>query len=109
MSVSYLNKNLRVDNHSGHIGVHWCKQIHKWTATIQYAGVKKHLGSFKDIDDAITARTAIAEACDIMKSLNVSSIRLSMIDNTQYISGIIPHNQKVIYIQGANHECLQNK
>ncbi len=98
MSVSYLNKNLRVDNHSGHIGVHWCKQIHKWTATIQYAGVKKHLGSFKDIDDAITARTAIAEACDIMKTLGVPSISINTVGKAKSIYGIVPKNAATIYM-----------
>lgn len=109
MNFSYMNQTLRINNHSGFTGISWDKKSKKWVATIKYNGSRKHLGSFKDIDDAITARTAIAEACDIMKSLNVPSIKLSMIDNTQYIIGIIPHNQKVIYIQGANHDCLQNK
>ena len=106
MNASYINQKVRKNNYSGHIGIHWDKRCMKWVGTIRYANILHHIGSYHDIRDAITARTAIAEACDIMKSLNVSSIRLSMIDNTQYISGIIPHNQKVIYIQGANHECL---
>jgi hypothetical protein len=34
----------------------WKKRVSKWLASISINGKRKHLGYFKDIDDAIEAR-----------------------------------------------------
>ncbi|MDM9643887.1 HNH endonuclease signature motif containing protein [Rhizobium sp. S163] len=44
------------DNTSGTCGVYWNKQTRRWRAYIGFDGRPKHLGSFKDIEDAIAAR-----------------------------------------------------
>jgi hypothetical protein len=50
------NKNIRVDNKSGHTGVSWSKASQKWTARIKYNNKYLHLGVFNKIEDAIEAR-----------------------------------------------------
>ena len=52
------NQKNRTDNTSGHMGVHWNKQLNKWEARIKTDGRKKHLGLFTSLDDAIAARKA---------------------------------------------------
>lgn len=52
------NQSMRSNNTSGFLGVHWHKRDKKWQATIRADGKTKHLGSFKHIDKAITARKA---------------------------------------------------
>ena len=50
------NASIRSDNTSGVKGV-WVKRDSKWIAEIYINGVKKHLGSFTNKEDAITARS----------------------------------------------------
>ena len=50
------NASIRSDNTSGVKGV-WVKRDSKWIAEIRINGVKKHLGTFSNKDDAITARS----------------------------------------------------
>ena len=50
------NRNKFKNNKSGHKGIYWHKANKKWAAQIQVNGNKIHLGSFLDINDAITAR-----------------------------------------------------
>ena len=56
-SENQHNRTKNKDNTSGVAGVSWHKNIKKWEAKITINGVKKHLGSFENKDDAITART----------------------------------------------------
>ncbi|EDS5488997.1 HNH endonuclease, partial [Salmonella enterica subsp. enterica serovar Typhimurium] len=51
-----LNKSIRLDNKSGTSGVNWDIKREKWRATGQINRKQKHLGYFKNIDDAIEAR-----------------------------------------------------
>jgi len=44
------------NNKSGHRGVYWCKQKNKWVATIEINRKTKHLGTFKDLNEAIDVR-----------------------------------------------------
>ena len=41
---------------SGVVGVSWDNRTQKWNPSIKVNGVKKHLGLFSDLDDAIAAR-----------------------------------------------------
>lgn len=50
------NFSLNQNNTSGQTGVYWHKRDKKWIAFIYVDGIKKHIGSFKDKDDAIKAR-----------------------------------------------------
>lgn len=54
------SKNQRIPRHnkSGFLGVYWKKPRERWVAEISVNGRKKHLGDFKDIEDAIAARKA---------------------------------------------------
>lgn len=51
-------QNTRVSsrNKSGHTGVYFNKQRQKWQAYIKYYGIRKHLGFYEDINDAVNAR-----------------------------------------------------
>ncbi|ECB4859610.1 HNH endonuclease, partial [Salmonella enterica subsp. enterica serovar Lexington] len=51
-----LNKSIRLDNKSGTPGVNWDIKRGKWRVTGQINRKQKHLGYFKNIDDAIEAR-----------------------------------------------------
>ncbi|EBQ0838277.1 HNH endonuclease [Salmonella enterica] len=53
-----LNKSVRSDNKSGISGVNWDITREKWRATGQINRKQKHLGYFKNIDDAVAARKA---------------------------------------------------
>jgi hypothetical protein len=51
-------KNMRQGsrNRSGVTGVHWDKEGRKWKAVISVQGAPKHIGYFKDLDEARAAR-----------------------------------------------------
>lgn len=55
-SVNAINSKIRSDNTSGHTGVYWSKQKHKWEAMIWFNTEKRHLGFFGSKSDAIRAR-----------------------------------------------------
>ncbi len=51
------NRRMPVNNTSGFCGVVWHKRDHVWQASIRLGGnVKKHLGCYRHIGDAIKAR-----------------------------------------------------
>lgn len=50
------NKSLSKNNKSGFSGIYWCNKRSKWCAEIKLNNKKKHLGRFKNINDAIIAR-----------------------------------------------------
>jgi len=51
------NRGIQSNNNSGFHGVYWYKAGKKWHAQIQVSGKTYHLGYFKDIGDAIEARS----------------------------------------------------
>jgi hypothetical protein len=51
-----MNASMKSNNTSGNTGVSFDKNSQKWIARICIDGIKKHLGYFKDKDDAIEAR-----------------------------------------------------
>lgn len=53
---NHRNMPIRKDNCSGYTGVRWVIDRGKWSATICIDGKTKHLGLFRDKDDAIAAR-----------------------------------------------------
>ena len=59
-SVSYIenNKNaaMRSDNKSGQTGVCWCKRELSWRVTININKKQKHIGMYKDLQEAIEVR-----------------------------------------------------
>ena len=55
-SENSQNKSMQSNNTSGIVGISFHKASQKWTAQIFVNGLKKHLGSFDDKNDAITAR-----------------------------------------------------
>lgn len=52
------NKRKLRNNTSGHTGVTWHRQRGKWQAQIEVNGIKKSLGLFNDINEAVAARKA---------------------------------------------------
>lgn len=55
-SVQSVNRKIFKNNTSGYKGVNWHKKIKRWVASISINKKQIHLGSFKNIDDAIKAR-----------------------------------------------------
>lgn len=55
-SENQKNKNRNKNNISGTSGVIWNKSREEWQSSICVEGKRKHLGWFKDIDDAIASR-----------------------------------------------------
>ena len=52
------NQKKRYDNASGTTGVYWVPSRKRWVAYITVDYVKRNLGRYKDIEDAIAARAA---------------------------------------------------
>jgi len=52
------NRKMPVGNASGVTGVSWHKSSGKWIACIRCDGRQKHLGTYRDITEAIAARRA---------------------------------------------------
>jgi len=50
-----IKQKKRKDNTSGYRGVSWNKASGKWKAYIQVDGKQKHLGYFKELEDAVRA------------------------------------------------------
>ncbi|HBR1807418.1 TPA: HNH endonuclease [Klebsiella pneumoniae] len=55
------NVKVRVNCSSGFFGVHWFKSREEWVAQIRTGKVKKHLGYFHGIGDAVRAYNAECE------------------------------------------------
>lgn len=55
-SFNLMNSDLRKDNTSGFKGINYIPSSNKWLARISYGGRKIHLGRFKTLQEAITAR-----------------------------------------------------
>ena len=55
-SQNSINKDIQKNNTSGVVGVRWHKFNKKWFSTISVNGKEKHLGYFKDKQDAIKVR-----------------------------------------------------
>jgi hypothetical protein len=60
-SENNYNQRKHNDNTSGAKGVHWLKRHRRWVAEIRHNGRKIYLGRFKQIEDAIAARSAAAD------------------------------------------------
>lgn len=50
------NAKMNCNNTSGYKGIYWVEKLHKWRAEIKINYVKKNLGVFSEITDAIDAR-----------------------------------------------------
>lgn len=55
-SQNRINSSIRKDNSSGYIGVYFHKLTNKWAASININKKIVHLGTFTNLQDAITAR-----------------------------------------------------
>lgn len=55
-TLNARNTNLRADNTTGHKGVIKSKTTGKFCASLKIRNVRKHLGTFTTIEDAIAAR-----------------------------------------------------
>lgn len=56
------NRKLNCNNVTGQMGVSYFKQTGKWRAAINIGKVKKHIGYFDSMDDAIMARKKYEKA-----------------------------------------------
>jgi hypothetical protein len=59
-SQNALNSKRHKDNTSGYKGVSWNKRLAKWGARITINGKYKHIGLFKNVEDAASAYAAAA-------------------------------------------------
>ena len=57
------NCAIGIKNTSGTIGVSWHSRDLVWTAQVNKNGKQKHIGSFKNKDDAISARAKASAEC----------------------------------------------
>jgi len=55
-NVQNKNTSRRCDNTSGKTGVYFCKRAKKWVATLQEDGVRRRLGNFKSLEEAVVCR-----------------------------------------------------
>lgn len=55
-SQNSMNKSNDSRSTTGHKGVHWAKRLNKWQSHISAYGVRYHLGTFGNIEDAVKAR-----------------------------------------------------
>lgn len=55
-SQNGMNVDVRANNTSGVTGVHWRKDMGKWCARIKKCGKTIYLGSYKNKEDAVSAR-----------------------------------------------------
>lgn len=55
------NTRLRSTNTSGYKGIGWHKRREKWQVAITTNGIRRYLGYFTDINDAVIARKAAEE------------------------------------------------
>lgn len=53
--VNSLNRNKPSSNKSGYLGVHFCKEMRKFRATIRVNGINKSLGFYETPEDAHSA------------------------------------------------------
>jgi hypothetical protein len=51
-----MNASMKSNNTSGNTGVYFDKKLQNWRAQIQLDGIRKHLGSFENKNDAIESR-----------------------------------------------------
>jgi hypothetical protein len=51
------NRKTRSDNKCGHVGIWWRKDVQMWQASIFDNGKPRHLGYFRNFDDAFFARS----------------------------------------------------
>jgi hypothetical protein len=51
-----MNRPLRCDNLSGHVGVYWVGSLNKWMAQIKVDGKQKTIGRYKTLAEAVDAR-----------------------------------------------------
>jgi hypothetical protein len=52
------NVNMRKNNTSGHMGVSYDKKSKKWVAGFKINGKRKHIGSYKTVEEASNAYQA---------------------------------------------------
>lgn len=55
-SQNMLNSKVRSDNSSGHRGIAWHKQRKAWRVYISDGGKQRHIGIYKEFEDAVKAR-----------------------------------------------------
>ena len=51
-----INKTIPINNTSGLLGINWKTRDEVWVAQLSFQNKKKHIGQFKNIEDAILAR-----------------------------------------------------
>ena len=49
------NKTKQINNSSGHKNVYWASHHKRWVACVNYKGKKYTFGTFKNLDDAVSA------------------------------------------------------
>ena len=55
-SQNSMNREMQLNNKSGHNGVIWVERFSKWMAHIRKSGVQTNLGYYEDINEAVKVR-----------------------------------------------------
>lgn len=74
MDNIFTSRKVQKNNYSGKTGVFWDKVKYKWRSRIKFNGVSKHLGTYKDFEDAVEAREIAETACNALKSLGATDL-----------------------------------
>lgn len=61
-SEQLINQRIRCDNKSGHKGIHWFERTSSWMVYINRDKKRIHIGYFKELHAAISARKSAEES-----------------------------------------------
>lgn len=90
MENIFTSRKVQKNNYSGKTGVFWNPVSHKWISRIKFSGKDRHIGTYKNFEDAVEAREIAETACNILKNLGASDMIVNR-SKTELISitGII--------------------
>lgn len=61
-TANMRNRGLSRNNRSGYSGVHWNARFERWEATMQTGALRRYLGRFVRLEDAVAARANAEKA-----------------------------------------------
>ena len=104
MKHFYSKRKTQSNNYSGYSGIRWDKKTKKWKVYIKYNWKNKYIGTFHDINHAITVRENCEDACDSFKYLKVISFQTLRYKNNEfYLLGSMSYSALPIYIEVGPH------
>jgi hypothetical protein len=74
MENIFTSRKVQKNNYSGKTGVFWDSVNYRWKSRIKFNSVDRHLGTYKDFEDAVEAREIAETACNILKDLGATDM-----------------------------------